>query len=57
MLHGRTVVGNGCTVGPNTVLDNCTVGPGSVLDSVRGTGCAVAPRTHAEPFTAIRNLK
>ena len=57
MLHGHTVVGNGCTVGPNTVLDNCTVGPGSVLDSVRGTGCAVAPRTHAEPFTAIRNLK
>ena len=57
MLRGRTLIGSGCIVGPGTVLDDCNVGPDSVLDSVRGTGCAIEPHTHTEPFTEIHSLK
>lgn len=47
ILRGRTVVGDGCTLGPNTVLDGCTIEPGSTIDNARGTGAFSGQHLHA----------
>ena len=58
-LHGRTVVGDGCDIGPHTQLTDCNVGAGSrvrqtVADGgVIGAGSDVGPFAH---ITAESNL-
>lgn len=51
ILRGRTVVGDGCTLGPNTVLDGCTVSQGTSLDNARGNGSS------AKPYVSSRSQK
>lgn len=53
ILRGRTRIGDGCVLGPNTVLTDCTVGKGAVLDSVHGAGCAVAAGRVPAPYTVL----
>jgi bifunctional UDP-N-acetylglucosamine pyrophosphorylase/glucosamine-1-phosphate N-acetyltransferase len=49
MLHGDTVVGDGCEIGPNTRIVDCRVGDGarieasSLRDATVGTGVVVGP--------------
>jgi bifunctional UDP-N-acetylglucosamine pyrophosphorylase/glucosamine-1-phosphate N-acetyltransferase len=53
ILRGKTSVGQGCVLGPNTVLTNCTVGEGTVLNSVQCNGCAVKPGQTVAPYTVL----
>ena len=41
ILTGDTVIGDGCVIGPNTVLHNVKVGSGTELNNVCGTDAAV----------------
>lgn len=55
ILRGRTSVGAGCVLGPNTVLTDCAVGEGCVLENVSGSGCTVAPGTAAAPYAVLNS--
>lgn len=57
ILRGKTSVGAGCVLGPNTVLTDCTVGEGTVLNSVQCSGCAVQPGQAVAPYTVLTNLQ
>jgi bifunctional UDP-N-acetylglucosamine pyrophosphorylase/glucosamine-1-phosphate N-acetyltransferase len=53
ILKGKTAVGPGCTIGPNTVLEDCEVGAGAVLSSVQGRGRKIGPGLVAAPYTVL----
>lgn len=53
ILRGKTAVGPGCVIGPNTVLEDCEVGAGAVLGSVQGRGKKIAPGFTAVPYTVL----
>jgi bifunctional UDP-N-acetylglucosamine pyrophosphorylase/glucosamine-1-phosphate N-acetyltransferase len=53
ILRGRTSVGAGCVLGPNTLLTDCAVGDGAVLNSVQCSGCAIQPGRTVAPYTTI----
>lgn len=53
VLRGKTALGDGCVVGPNTVLCDCTVKKNVVLDSVRGFRCTVEENTPVKPFSVL----
>lgn len=53
ILKGKTAVGAGCTIGPNTFLEDCEVGAGAVLNSVQGRGKRIAPGLSAVPYTVL----
>ena len=53
ILRGRTKIGSGCVLGPNTVLTDCTVGDGAVLNSVQCTGRSVEPGRTVAPYTVL----
>lgn len=54
ILQGRTAVGRGCEIGPNTRLVDCVVGDGAVVentvarDAEIGAGARVGPFAHLE---------
>ena len=54
-LHGRTVVGGGAEIGPDTTLTACDIGPGAHVvrthgsDSVVGAGASVGPFAYLRP--------
>jgi bifunctional UDP-N-acetylglucosamine pyrophosphorylase/glucosamine-1-phosphate N-acetyltransferase len=54
-LHGRTVVGGGAEIGPDTTLTACEIGPGAYVvrahgsDSVVGAGASVGPFAYLRP--------
>ena len=53
ILKGKTAVGPGCVIGPNTFLEDCVVGAGAVLRSVQGKGKEIAPGLTADPYTVL----
>jgi bifunctional UDP-N-acetylglucosamine pyrophosphorylase / glucosamine-1-phosphate N-acetyltransferase len=59
ILQGRTVVGDGCEIGPDTQLGDCVVGAGSTVshtvghDAEVGAGATVGPYAHLEPGSAV----
>jgi bifunctional UDP-N-acetylglucosamine pyrophosphorylase/glucosamine-1-phosphate N-acetyltransferase len=61
LLQGRTVVGEGCELGPDTRLDDCVVGPGAVVqhtvgsDAEIGAGAIVGPFAHLEPGASVES--
>jgi bifunctional UDP-N-acetylglucosamine pyrophosphorylase/glucosamine-1-phosphate N-acetyltransferase len=54
-LHGRTVVGGGAEIGPDTTLTACEIGPDAHVvrahgsDSVVGAGASVGPFAYLRP--------
>jgi bifunctional UDP-N-acetylglucosamine pyrophosphorylase/glucosamine-1-phosphate N-acetyltransferase len=58
-LHGRTVLGNGAEVGPNSTLTDTLVGPGAVvvnavcLGAEIGAGASVGPFAYLRPGTRL----
>jgi bifunctional UDP-N-acetylglucosamine pyrophosphorylase/glucosamine-1-phosphate N-acetyltransferase len=62
LLQGRTVVGDGCEIGPDSRLDGCVVGTGSVVEKTVarlariGDGCRIGPFAVLEPGTDIPPL-
>ena len=59
ILRGRTVVGSGCTIGPNTMLTDCTVGDDVVInasqceESTIENRCEVGPYAHIRPHCVV----
>ena len=54
ILTGDTAIGDGCVIGPNTVLHNVKVGSGTELNNVCGTDAAVGKDCNIGPFVQIR---
>lgn len=61
VLTGKTVIGNGCKVGPNTILTDTTVGRDCILNNVQaheaeiGSGVKLGPWVNLRPGTKIAN--
>ena len=54
MLFGRTTIGEGCVIGPNTMLFDVAVGSGTVLNNVEGESAEVGKDCDIGPFVHIR---
>ena len=60
ILKGHTVIGRGCTIGPDTTLTDCTVGDEVILDRVVGeescveSGCRIGPFVHLRPHCQVK---
>lgn len=61
LLQGRTVIGSGCEIGPNTRLVECVVGEGSTIEASTaervtfGAGVVVGPYAAFEPGTSVHD--
>lgn len=53
MLHGATVVANGCNLGPNTRLTDCKVGPGVSIEYSVAEGVEFRAGAKVGPFAAL----
>lgn len=55
VIMGRTKIGEGCTIGPNTQISDSIIGDGAVIDSSKieesrvGAGCRIGPFAHLRP--------
>lgn len=53
MLQGRTIVGDGCEIGPNTRLVDCVVGAGAVVQNTVGSEAEIGPGAQVGPFAFL----
>lgn len=53
-LHGRTVVGEGATIGPDTTLRDVEVGEGATVTRTVGTSSRIGPGATVGPFALLR---
>lgn len=59
MIEGKTVIGDGCTIGPNsqivdsTIGDQTTIHSSVVLQSEIGSNTAIGPFAHIRPETSL----
>ena len=59
ILHGKTVVGENCTIGPNVMLTDTTVEDGVLINSAQieesiiRKGCEIGPYTHIRPHCDV----
>lgn len=59
MLHGSTVIGDGCELGPNTRLTDCEIGTDCVIDHTVanaarvGDGAVVGPYAYLPPASQV----
>ncbi|MDR1465824.1 MAG: hypothetical protein LBJ11_11085 [Oscillospiraceae bacterium] len=54
ILRGKTVLGRGCTVGPQTMLTDTVVGDHCTLYAVQGEGANVGDGTQLGPYVRLR---
>lgn len=54
IIRGDTTIGEGCTVGPNSLIENCAVGNGTILNSVQAYDSKVGDRVRVGPFVQLR---
>ncbi|QEY35342.1 cytidylyltransferase [Caproiciproducens galactitolivorans] len=55
ILRGKTVIGCGCTVGPNSFVSDCTVGDGVCLRYVQCENSVIEPNQAVAPFSVINH--
>lgn len=55
ILQGGTVIGEHCTIGPNTVIRDCRIGDNATVTQSRITDSTVGSGTTVGPFAHIRN--
>ncbi len=53
-LHGRTVVAEGATIGPDTTLTDVEVGAGASVARTVGTSSSIGPGATVGPFALLR---
>lgn len=59
MLKGKTIIGGGCSLGPDTVIedsvleDNVTVLKSVIISSRVGNGCRIGPFSYLRPETQL----
>jgi bifunctional UDP-N-acetylglucosamine pyrophosphorylase/glucosamine-1-phosphate N-acetyltransferase len=54
LLQGRTVVGAGAEIGPDTRLIDCTIGEGAVIEKTSGRDAEVGAGATVGPFAVLR---
>lgn len=54
ILCGKTVIGEGCTIGPNTRIIDCEIGAGCSIDSSRLEKSHVGSGVRIGPFAQLR---
>ena len=54
ILRGKTVIGEECEIGPNSMITNCTVGDHSVVNASQINDSTVGSRTNIGPFAYVR---
>ncbi len=54
IIRGSTVIGEGCTIGPNSLIENCKIGDGVILNNVQAYESRVQDRVKAGPFVQLR---
>lgn len=53
MLQGRTVIGEGADIGPNTRLVDCAVGAGATVEQTVARDAEIGPRAVVGPFAVL----
>jgi bifunctional UDP-N-acetylglucosamine pyrophosphorylase / glucosamine-1-phosphate N-acetyltransferase len=53
ILQGRTVVGDGCEIGPDTRLVDCVVGRRAVVESCTARDAEIGAGAHVGPYAAL----
>ena len=53
ILQGRTVIGNGCEIGPDTRLVDCVVAPDSVIENSVGRDAEIGAGAHIGPYAYL----
>jgi bifunctional UDP-N-acetylglucosamine pyrophosphorylase/glucosamine-1-phosphate N-acetyltransferase len=53
-LHGRTAVGTGAEVGPDTTLTDCEIGEGARVVRTHGSRAVIGPGAEVGPFAYLR---
>lgn len=54
ILRGNTVVGENCTIGPNTMLTDCVVGHDTEVNASQATESRIGSHTNVGPFAYMR---
>lgn len=60
-IHGKTMIGEGCEIGPNTEIRNCEIShntkirQSAVYDSMIGANVNIGPFAHIRPETTIHD--
>ena len=54
LLQGRTSLGEGCVVGPNTRLQNAVIGPGAVVNMSQVTDASLGPGASVGPYACLQ---
>ncbi|MEG1593245.1 MAG: DapH/DapD/GlmU-related protein [Oscillibacter sp.] len=54
ILRGNTVIGTGCTIGPNAMVRSCTVGDDTEINASQVNESCFGSRTHVGPFAYVR---
>ncbi len=53
-IQGKTVIGEGCTIGPHSVIVDCTIGDGTSVVLSHCVGAVIGNDTRVGPFSRIR---
>lgn len=53
-LHGRTVIGRGSTIGPDTTLTDCEVGEQATISRTHATSAVIHHTAQVGPFAYLR---
>ncbi|MCL2019231.1 MAG: bifunctional UDP-N-acetylglucosamine diphosphorylase/glucosamine-1-phosphate N-acetyltransferase GlmU [Oscillospiraceae bacterium] len=54
IIRGKTEIGSGCVIGPNTQIDNCEIGENVTLNCVQAFDAKICDNVKAGPFVHIR---
>ncbi|MGI6498517.1 MAG: UDP-N-acetylglucosamine diphosphorylase [Oscillospiraceae bacterium] len=54
ILKGKTVIGEGCEIGPNSMLSNCVVGDETTVNASQCSDSTIGAHTKVGPFAYIR---
>lgn len=54
IIIGKTTIGSGCTIGPNTYIDNSSIGDDIILDNCKITDSTVESGVDCGPFVKVR---
>ena len=56
ILRGKTTVGCGCTLGPNSFITDSSIGDHVTLNSVQCEDCTIVPNEAIAPFSVINRI-
>jgi len=54
ILRGESVIGEGCTIGPNAMVRDCTVGDGTEVNASQINESVIGKNTNVGPFAYVR---